>query len=817
MSNHIFCLFFILLSLQLHTAQARTGSVSGRVTNETGKPLSLASVLLLSQDSVLVKTELTDEKGEYLLTPVTEGCYKIKVILAGYEVYASAGFTVANSNAVQTDIAMTSKSSTLDEVAVRAQKPFVEVHSDKLVVNVENSIVNAGSSALDVLSRSPGVTVDNNDNISLKGKQGVNIMVNGKVVPISGQELADMLKSMPSNAIESIELISNPSAKYDAAGTAGIINIKMKKDKKAGLNGSFNATYAQGVYGKSNGGFNMNYRNKKLNLFANYNHSYREGFNHLTLDRNFFADDVFAGAYKQDNHYLYHITGDMGGVGMDYNLTSKTTVGFALSGDYTKFRRDGYNYSDIVDSATHNVLSHFTTINSSPNKWGNYTGNLNFRHTFDSSGRSLAVDADYAAYPSKGLQDYTTTYYNNLPDGTFTPSVTPPVIFHGDISGITQIRSFKADYSNPLKNSAKFEAGIKTSFVTADNDLKFYNYTNGQFVNDAKRTNHFIYNENINAAYINFSKEWPKWSTQAGLRSEQTIAKGDAVTIDSSFSRNYVQLFPSFAVERHIDKDNDLGITLSRRIERPNYDQLNPSSYYLDPTTFKAGYPYLNPALSYSAELSYIFRQRLITNLNYTNTSSPITQVIQPSPDEKKVTIQTEKNLQTMEYYGINGSYQFTFFKWWNNMSGANVYYAHYTGDIAGTNLNAGKMTFDVHTTNSFILPGNWSAEIGGFYNAPQVYGYMNLKPEWMLNAGIQKNLFNKLATLRLNVTDIFWKGYPRATSYYNDYVESFVAQRDTRQVSVSFTYRFGKRTGPQAKHSGGAEEEKRRAGGQSA
>ncbi|MES2701912.1 MAG: outer membrane beta-barrel protein [Bacteroidota bacterium] len=818
MATRLFYLFSIVFFMQLHTATARPGGLSGRITDDAGKPLPLVSVLLLSGDSVLVKTELTDEKGEYHLTPVADGKYSIKVMLNGYEVYTKPDVTIAGANMPQPDIALQHKGAQLGEVAIRAQKPLVEVHADKLVVNVENSIVNTGSSALEVLARSPGVTIDNNDNISLKGKQGVNVMINGKIVPISGQDLANMLKSMPASSLENIELISNPSAKYDAAGTAGIINIKMKRDKKAGLNGSVNATYIQGVYGKATGGFNMNYRNKKFNLYATYNHSHRVGFNHLTLDRNFFVNDVFAGAYVQDNHYLYHIYSDMGSLGMDYNLSAKTIVGFALNGDYTNFRRDGYNYSDIVDSSTRQVLSHFTTRNSSPNKWHNYTANINLRHSFDSTGRSLGVDVDYATYPSKGIQDYTTEYFDDLRDGTKVPSTTiKPVIFHGDIKGLTQIRSFKADYTHPLNNSTKLEGGAKASYVTADNDLKFYNFNDVTrlFENDAKRTNHFIYKENINAAYVNLSKDWPKWSTQIGLRAEQTVATGDAVTIDSSFERNYTQLFPSFAVQRHINKDNDLGVTLSRRIERPNYEQLNPSSYYLDPTTFKAGYPYLNPALSYSAELSHVYKQRFVTSFNYTITSAPITEVIQPSPTEAKVTIQTQKNLTQTEFYAVNGSYQFAVTKWWNNTSNFGAFYAHYTGDIAGTNLSAGTVSFNVNMNNSFILPQNWSAELGGFYQAPQVYGYMNLKQEWMLNAGIQKNLFNKKATVRLNATDIFWKGFPRATSVYNDYRESFVARRDTRQVSLSFTYRFGQRSGPQQRHHGGAEEEQRRAGGQ--
>ncbi len=813
MKSHSLFLFVFLCLCTPVFAKTGAGGVSGKVVDEKSAALSYANVALLrANDSVMVKTELTNDNGEFQFSGITDGRYIVKVSLVGYDTYVSTPQAVAGANLPMPSITLKAVATQLGEATVRAQKPFVEVHADKIVVNVENSIVSSGGSALDVLSRSPGITVDQNDNITMKGKQGVNVMINGKIQPISAADLANMLKGMPSNAVESIELISNPSSKYDAAGTAGIINIKLKKDKKVGFNGSVNANYAQGVYGKISGGFNLNYRNKKFNVFANYNHSYREGFNHLTLQRNFYTNDVFSTAYNQDNNYVYKIGSDLGTLGVDYNLSSKTIIGAVVNVDATDFRRTGMNYTDVIDSVTRNVKARFTTANQSPNIWSSYAANANLRHTFDSSGKTLGVDLDYAYYPSRGTQDFATNYY----DAAGARTNPYPYMLYGKLAGNTTIRSLKADYTNPLKNGAVIEAGIKSSYVTADNDLAFSTVDSlGNHIIDTGKTNHFIYNENINAVYVNISKDWPKWSTQIGLRAEQSVIEGYNQTLGSRFTRNYIQPFPSFAVQRHINKNNDLGITLSRRIARPNYEQLNPFKYYLDPTTYKAGYPYLNPALSYSAELSYVYKQKLITTISYSNTIRPITEVIQPSPDEYRVTIQTQKNLTSMDFYGVSGSYQFQFFKWWNNTTNFNAYYAFYRGDIANTNLAKGAATFDCNTTNSFILGKEWSAELGGFYQAPQVYGYMNVKETWMLNVGIQKNLLNKKLTLRLNATDIFWRGYPRATSVYNDYVESFVAKRDTRQVSVAVVYRFGKRTVPPAqRHSGGAEDEKNRVGG---
>ncbi|MBL7691237.1 MAG: TonB-dependent receptor [Flavipsychrobacter sp.] len=814
MSKRLIFLFSISLLLALKVA-AKPAGIGGRVIDASGQPVSLASVLLLSAtDSSLVSSTLTDQKGEYDLTPSPAGSYLLRVSYIGYNDNISEPFLCDGHAVIRPDVILSSSGKALAEVSVRASKPFVEVHADKLVVNVENSIVNAGSNALEVLTRSPGVYVDNNDNILFKGRPGVTIMINGKIQPLSGQELAEMLRNLPANSVEAIELISNPSARYDAAGSAGIINIRLKRNKKKGVNGSVNAAYAQGVYRKMNGGFNLNYRNKKVSLFANYNHSDRQGFNDLKLDRNFFNGNTFAGAFIQDNQYLYNVLSDNGSLGLDYSLSSRTTVGIAATGETTSFKRTGYNYSRIIDSATGQQLSHFVTENAAPNIWSGRSVNLNLRHKFDSAGRSLSVDADYAGYPGSGTQDYTTNYYNDLPDGSSVLSGRLPAVFRGDLTGLTQIRSLKADYATPLFKGAKMELGAKTSYVTSDHDLAFFNYRSATWITDSQRTNNFKYREHILAAYANGNMDREKWSAQVGLRWEQTIASGDAVSPakDSSFTRRYGQLFPSFSVQRHLTSTHDIGLSLSRRIERPNYDQLNPSTYYLDPTTYKAGDPYLNPALSYNAELSHVFRQRLVTTLSYAYTSSPIVEVIQPSATESRVTVQTQKNLSGLSWYGGSGAYQFRFAKWWSNTTNCNVYYAHYNGNIAGTPLSKGRVSFDINTSNSFILPNDWSAELGGNYHAPQQYGYMVDKPTWMVNCGVQKNLFDKKATIRLNATDLFWRGYPRATSEYTGYKESFVARRDTRQVALSVTWRFGTRSQSQQR-SGGAEDEKRRVG----
>ena len=813
MSTRVFISFFVFVFAITCTATALAGTISGRVADGNGKPLSFASVLLLkASDSSVVKTELTDEKGEFSLTLLPDNSYLLKVIMMSYETFYSEKLNMAGNNITVPPVTLLPTDTKLNEVTVAAQKPFIEVHPDKLVVNVENSIVSTGSSVMEVLQLSPGVTVDQNDNISMKGKQGVTVMIDGRIVPVSSADLANMLKSMPSTSVDKIELISNPSAKYDAAGTAGIINIKTKKDNQMGLNGSVNMGYGQGVYGKENAGFNLNYREKKLNVYLNYNASYRTGFSHVDWNRQYFPGGVYSGAYQQDNYSVLRFNSNTVAAGVDYNLSSKTSIGISATGENFFLGTKGY-YAAKVYGADNALDSLFATNNTSAGTWNNIAPNIHLQHDFDSAGRQLTVDGDYAIYGNANTQDFTTLY--TLPDGGQSR---PPYILHADIGGTTQIRSFKADYVNPLKDNARFEAGIKTSFVTADNSPKFYDRSNGGNKYDSTKSDHFIYNENINAAYINAAKDWKKYSAQFGLRAEQTVVNGDEKITGQTFDRNYVQLFPSLAVQDHLNPNNDVGLTVSRRIERPGYDDLNPYVFFVDPSTYKTGNPYLNPALTYAAELSHTYKQRLITTLSYSQTDNVITEVIKPSTTQDRVTIQTKDNLARMSYIGLSGAYTIPLFKWWTNITNFDAYYARYEGNLSNTDLSEGKPTFDINTSNKFTLPKNWSAEVTVFYQAAQVYGFLNLTPTSMVNFGVQKNMFDKRLTLKFSAKDIFWQGNAGGSSYFTGYRETFTSKHDTRQESVSVIYRFGNRTiTPVSRHSGGAEEEKKRADGKGA
>ncbi len=784
-------------------------NVTGKIVDDKGDALVAASVVLLNQgDNKLVRSAITDDKGLFVLEGISPGTYQLKVNMLGYNTYG-ADVTVADQNIQLNDIILQAKANKLKEVTVRGQKPLIEVRADKLIVNVDGSIINTGSSAMEILAKSPNVTVDQNDNISIKGKQGVTVMIDGKMMAVSGTDLANMLKGMSSNSIKQIEVISNPGARYDAAGTGGIINIVTKRDQRMGINGSVNASYAQGVYPKYSAGMNLNYRNKKVSSYISYNYSRRWWFNHLMLDRKFYDNaETLQFSYVQDNFMKMPMNNHSGSFGLDYSIGKKTIVGVAGTAGTTGFDQLAENRSRALNG-NNDLIYYFNTNGNHRQDYYNYSGNLNLRQNFNEQGKQLSVDVDYASYWSKANQNFETMYL--LPDGN---KYQPDYYMRSDLSGLTRIRSVKADYTHPLTEKMKLEGGVKSSYVTSDNEPLFYEKTTGAFVLDVKRSNHFIYRENINAGYVNMNKEWEKWSTQIGLRVENTNVTAEQITLDSTYQTSYTQLFPSFAVQHAVNDNNDLGLTLSRRIQRPNYQQLNPFKYFIDNTTYRAGYPYLRPALTYAVEASHIFKKKFMTTLSYSVTSDNITEVIQPSDTEDSVTVQIHKNLASVDNYSISGAYPFQVTKWWSNVSNVVLYYAHYRGFIANTNLSDGAPAFNINITNNFTLPKGFRAELGGWYQSRQLYGFMDLQPMWALNAGIQKNILKDNGTLRLNAQDIFWTAPPSATSLYDSYREDFEVNRETRQVTLSFSYRFGNnKIGPARRRTGGAEDEKSRAG----
>lgn len=797
--------------------QAQSGTVKATIKNSQQAVLENATIeVIKANDSSLVKTAITDKSGLAEIENIPFGNYLLRISMVNYNLSYSSSFTLTSTQPDITlpAIMLETKSTELNAVTVTAKKPFIQKLSDRIVVNVENSIVSAGSSAMDVLERSPGVNVDQNDNISLRGRSGVIIMIDGKPTAMSGTDLANYLKSLPSAAIQQIDIITNPSAKYDAAGNSGIIDIKMKKDQRLGSNGSFTAGYGQGVYPKANAGGTFNYRNKKVNIFGNYNYGYRVGLNHLILDRNFYTNGVYTGGDLKDNYSKSPFKGNTARLGLDFFPSKKTIIGFVVNGNFNSYRRNNNNNSIVINPQKQEV-STFESLATNNDHGKNIVANINFKHTFDSTGKEITADLDYGSFTSNSLTRNATKYYKI--DGS---SLQPDYILDGDQDGKLNFKTAKVDYVNPLKNNAKFETGFKTSFVSSDNDAKFSDVSNGTPQNDINKTNHFLYKESNNAGYINFSKQFKKFDLQLGLRGEHTSLQTEQLKGNIKFDSSYFQLFPSAFFNYKIKEDKVLGVSVSRRIDRPGYSQLNPFLFLIDVTTYATGKPGLLPQLTWSYELSYTLKNLNFT-LGYSHTKdnqniaiAKFKDVFPTIPSDENVTVQIPINLSSSDYYGLTVSAPIRIKSWWNMINNANVYYNHFNGTLGGTTLNNGKPAVDMRMNNTFTLKNDWTTELNANFSSGGQYGFMVLDPTWGLDAGVQKLIIKKKGTLRFSITDIFWTNLPKAVITYDNYIEKWHAYRESRVATLTFTYRFGNSKVQQARRrSTGSEEERQRAG----
>ena len=802
---------FFISNHNLIAQQNERGSVRLKLVNEKLEPVSSATVSLLqAKDSLLKKTAIANESGIAEMEGLKTGEYFVSVTAAGLNMYYSAAFrlTAEHLHHDLSTIVLTAKTTQMNEVVVAAKKPFIERQLDKLVINVQSSITAAGSSAFEVLEKAPGVVIDNNDNISMKGRPGVMVMINGKPSVISGADLGNYLRGLPANAIEKIELISNPSSRYDAAGNSGIINIVMKKDQRLGTNGTLTASYGQGRYPKTGQGITFNHRNKKLNLFGNYNFAYRKAFSHLTLYRKFFKDGQPDGVFDQDNFITFPFKNHTARIGADYSLSDKTIVGIVLNGVSNQFHSRGNTNSNVLNN-NYNLVGVDKNFSSNKDHWFNYGINANLKHKFDSLGSELNVDIDYARFGNNTNQDFRTAFYDNNQN-----KIQDDYILLGDIDGHLNIQSVKADYIKMFPKKAKLELGVKSSLVRADNDLAYYDASSGSPVFDPNQSNHFIYDENINAAYLSFSKELNRFNFQGGLRVEHTGIKGNQLATNQKFDSSYVNLFPSLFVNYKLAPKHELGLSVSRRLNRPNYRQLNPFKFFINNTTYSEGNPYLRPQYTYSFELSHTYNQRITTTLLYSITKENITQVIFPSEEEDKITIQTDRNLAQFEFYGINISAPIQVTPWWNSVNNVNVYYGLYKGNLANTNLRNGNVNFNINTNNSFTIgKKGYSAELTGVYRAAEVYGFMKVRPVGQLAIGAQKIILKGKGTVRFNISDIFYTQVSRATTSFRDYSETFKVERESRVATLSFTWRFGNnKVAASRRRTSGAEEERQRA-----
>jgi hypothetical protein len=808
-----FLTLFTLLLFYFADAQTTGGKISGSVLDDAKKPLDGATVILLvAKDSVVVNTQLVNPDGSFTFQNLKDDTYLIKATYVGYKNYRSGDVIVSQQKPVNLPaFILSSTGKTLNEVAVTAQKSYIQQKIDRTVVNVGALISNTGANALEVLEKTPGVQVDADGNITYKGKSGVLVMIDDKPTYLSAANLATYLRSLPSSSLDQIELMDNPPAKYDAAGNAGVINIKTKKNTIRGFNAVVSADYAQGFYGRTNESINLNYRVNKVNLFANLAYNEQRTFRRLEIDRDYFDANGNPTSSLKDISYFRPTSNNTNiKVGMDYFISPKTTWGVVFTGDISTDHDNSPVYS-LLYGQNGALDSTINTLNTSKNNFNSKGINLNYTHKFDSTGRTLTFDLDYIRDVSGSNQLFVNNTF--LPNGTLTNSRT----LSDNLPAIINIYSAKADYSHPFKGKAKLEAGVKSSYVNTDNAANYFNVINNVSTIDYNNTNRFLYKENINAAYVNFNKNFGRFSVQTGLRLENTNGNGhqlgNAQKADSLFINHYTDLFPTAYFSYNLDTagHNVLVLSYGRRIGRPNYGSLNPFTFFVDEFTYFSGNPFLKPQFTDNYKLAYSFKSLFTVAVAYNHTADVQGETIHKSGD---IFISTQGNIGQQKILDFSVNTNFQPAKWWSVNLYAEVYKNTYQGAFYTGYLNQSGNTFAANGNNQFTLSKTWSAELSGFYDSGGTYGQFVTIPKGMLNAAIQKKILNNKGSIKLNMRDIFHTFSPSGTITNivgaNATFHNFL---DTQVATLAFTYSFGKSTNvPQKRETGGADSEQGRA-----
>ncbi|MEO8174224.1 MAG: TonB-dependent receptor [Sediminibacterium sp.] len=776
---------FLLTALSVNAQQ-----ISGNLTDKQKKPVTGATVSLLAAKDSIIKLSTSDKDGNFVFNNIKAGSYRVRAAYVGYVNGTSAPFEYDGKTSYSVPgMELVPASKELQAVVVTSQKPMIEVKADKTIVNVEGTINATGSDVLDLLRKSPGIVIDKDDNITMSGKTGVQIYIDGRPSPLSGKDLSENLKSIPSAMVESIELITNPSAKYDAAGNAGIINIKLKKNKSLGTNGSVNAGYNVGTYSKYNAGFSLNNRDKKVNLFSSYNLSTSKNVNTINLNR-----VVLDTLFDQKTTFITEPTSHNFKAGMDVFINRKSTFGVLLNGTYSNGDMHSTSVTPISYNPTQTAVKYLFAGTDNSFKRDNINTNVNYKYS-DSLGHDLNMDADYGTFTIRSDQ-YQPNYYFNSTGTVETSRLIYQMLAPNDI----RIYSFKTDYEQNY-NGGKLGIGGKISYVTSDNDFQRYNVFTSSKVKDTLKSNLFNYKENINAVYVNYNKPMKGWMFQVGLRVENTHSQGHSsgfrnvsgsyVPYDSTFDRNYTDFFPSAAITFSNNPMNQWTLTYSRRIDRPAYQNLNPFEFKLDEYTYQKGNTQLTPQYTNSFGVSNVIKYKLVLSLNYSHVRDVFTQIIDTA--ERSKAFITQKNLATQDIFSFNVSYPLQV-KWWNAFMNASSYYSHYKADFGtGRKVDLDVFALNYSMQNSFKLGKTWTGEATGFFSTPSIQqGTFKTKALYSMDLGIQKVVMQGRGNVKVSVSDVFQTLRPDLTSNFAGQVLHTKVAFESRQFKVNFAYRFG-------------------------
>jgi len=791
----IFYFLLFLLPAQLFGQQ----NLDGIVNDEQGKPLDAATVTL-SQNGQVISSQLAD-MGKFTLLKLNKEPYQLSVSLIGYKPLLRTFMLPKDS----LNLRLLSDNMQLAEVAITFRKPTIERKIDRVVFNVENSITAAGGTAWEALVKAPGVQTTNDGAVKANNK-GATVYMDGKPVRLSGEDLAAYLQSIPANSISSIEVMANPSSKYEAQGGA-IINIVSKKIKSDGFNATITGGYTRGEMNRYTGNGVFNYRKDKWNVFGSYGYADRD------IKRQLDSYTIYQspGSYAYWDAKRTSVNSSKANnytVGADYNLSDNQVVGLLVTGNNSP--TTGYSIG-TTDVYNNHLLRPDSVLNtSSVNRGGadQYSFNLNYKAKLDSSGRSLNIDLDYAPFNKDNTQDLNNLTF--LPNGNLSSA---PYQISSPASQKINIWSGKIDYEYQLNKKWAMESGLKYTSTVSENVFDFFNTQGTVPVLDPTKSDQFKYTENTAAAYTSVSRNVGKWTFKGGVRAEYTSTEGRSLSLDSINTNNYLRIFPTAFITYKASENNEFGFAYSKRIERPDYRQLNPAKTYASPYNYFSGNPFLKPAIINNFQLSYTLHQNYTFAAVYTQTKDLASNVT-VQDNINKTYFNTQQNIGTIKDIGAEFSSVHHPASWWEITNIAQGYFRKQTSDQPGNSYNDQQFYYYLKTDHSFTIDKEhgWKAEIGAWYLSPVQQGTLHIDKTYDLSTGISKTVLNKQGTIRFSASDLLYKNPYRIDINNNGQNNGIYQKNDTRTFTVNFSYKLGKTVKAARKRSTASEEERRRA-----
>ena len=670
----------------------------------------------------------------------------------------------------------------LQQVILSSTKNATEVYPDRTVINVDAQINAAGDNALQLLRRSPGVVVDATDNIKMNGKSGVTVLIDGKNIQLSGQDLAELLKSIEAGNIQQLEIITNPSAKYDAAGNAGIINIKLKKSLSNGFNGNIAGSVAQSTHARQNGTLNLNYRRGKAALFMNAGGN--NGLQHTVANNDRLSGNQ---TFTQRSVEKDQFDGYSLRTGADFFITKKLVVGALWMRNYKNTFMDNGSTTLLALLSRPDTLIETRSIAPFKNKRNAFNVNVNY----NSAKVQYTLDADYTRFNS--------SVNNSLVNESIDDQ--KRLINRNEIENNQQvaieIASLKGDWTLQLPKQYQLETGFKLMKTTTNNALVVKNQAGMQWIADTGRTNYFKYREGIGSLYASLKNGGKKFSWQIGLRAEHSTVKGTSADLNNQVSNRpdtaYLNLFPTLYLQYKLTENYQVGLTANRRIDRPNYQDQNPFIYSLDALNSEQGNPYLIPQLTNSVELYYTYKYATSFKINYSKTNGYIEQL---TYQNGKYTIMIPQNAGSRQMLTFSVSSPLKITKWWSSYISMSPFYHHYNVVLSGfgtsRNQQAGSWGFNGYIGNTLQLGKGYKGEVSSWYNFQNQATIYTSKPIGSLNVGVQKNLLKDKATLKLTINDLLNTQRWQQEAVNENLVLTTYRKWESRNVTIGFTWRMG-------------------------